>query len=512
VERLEQYPQRFEISWDSGWNVFGYELARRRQEASDAKLDLTDLEPRVLKLAVTELQRELRTGDSRNPYLFNMGWGAQYFWAAKSDDFARAAEEVYTSKKSSGRTVGGVANYLWNGLHRFPRAIEILLVAFHNGVLDEGGQVQLVNWLHEQNRHAESIAILELLVKARPDYMHYRCLLMTAYFRSQRGEQLRDLVAQTDAHFHAVGRWTEGSVAEFGRTCVGCNLSEKAVGYLSEAIALHQRSHGERTLNDGELSSLYQALADAHSALGHTKDAVDAASSAIVCWGPQQEQRRDAMNKLKQVLAAAKDLGDYVTLWNAETEKTGQDSPITRKAIAQAFQTHQDYAHAATHFELAIQLQPTDREAYEGLIACDDALGKRDEATRQMERLIELDQHDLKLYQQLADRLKDSPLEAERAITSIIEVGSQEAENHTAVAEIRERQDRWDEAIHQWEKVAKLRSLEPTGLLKLAEAQIHQKKWDDARQSIQKLQRAEWPTRFGDMSSQARQLEQRLPK
>jgi hypothetical protein len=49
-------------------------------------------------------------------------------------------------------------------------------------------------------------------------------------------------------------------------------------------------------------------------------------------------------------------------------------------------------------------------------------------------------------------------------------------------------------------------------LLKLAEAQLHQKQWDDARQSIQKLQRAEWPTRFGDVSSQTRQLEQRLPK
>jgi hypothetical protein len=38
VERLEQYPQRLEISWDSGWNVFGYELARRRQEASDGNI------------------------------------------------------------------------------------------------------------------------------------------------------------------------------------------------------------------------------------------------------------------------------------------------------------------------------------------------------------------------------------------------------------------------------------------------------------------------------------------
>ena len=390
--------------------------------------------------------------------------------------------------------------------------IEILLIAYHNGVLDEGGQVQLVNWLQEQNRHAESIAILEPLVKAQPDSMHYRCLLMTAYFRSGRPEQLRDLVAQTDAHFHEGGRWTEGNVAEFGRTCGGCGLAEKAVGYLGEAISLRQRSEGRQTINDGELSSLYQALADAHTALHHTKAAVDAASAALVCWAPQQQQRRDAMTKLKQVLEAANDLPDYVEQLDTETAKTGQDSPILRKAIGQAFQSHQKYSQAAKQFELAIQLQPTDREAYDGLIACDDALGNRADGTRQMERLIELEQHDVKLYEQLAERLKEQPAEAERAVTSIIEAGPQEAENHTALAEIRQRQDRWDEAIDQWRKVAKLRALEPTGLLRLAEAQIHQKQWDGARQSIEKLQRSEWPTRFGDVNFQTRQLQERLPK
>ena len=399
--------------------------------------------------AVAELQRQLRTGDYRNQHLFHIGW--QYFWAAKADDFARAAEEVYTSNKSSGRTVGAVANYLWGGLQRYPRAIEILLIAYHNGVLDEGGQVQLVNWLHEQNRHAESIAILEPLVKAHPDSMHYRCLLMTAYSRSGRPEQLRDLVAQTDAHFHECGRWTEGNIAEFGRTCVGCSLPEKGAGYLNEAISQRQRNQGGRTINDNELSTWYQTLADAHSALGHTKEAVDAASAAIVCWGPQQPQRRDAMMKLKQVLEAAKDLPAFVEQLNAETEKSGQDSPILRRAIGQALQAHQNYSEAAKQFELTIQLQPTDREAYEGLIACDDALENRAEATRQLERMIELAYSTIsKRYDQLAERLKDQPAEAERAVTSIIEAGPQEAENHQALAEIRQRQDRWDEAIEQW--------------------------------------------------------------
>ena len=74
------------------------------------------------------------------------------------------------------------------------------------------------------------------------------------------------------------------------------------------------------------------------------------------------------------------------------------------------------------------------------------------------------------------------------------------------------RGGRWNAAIDEWRKVSELRRLEPTGLVKLAEAQIHEKRWGVARQSIQKLQRSEWPARFGDVSSQARQLEAKLPK
>ena len=126
--------------------------------------------------------------------------------------------------------------------------------------------------------------------------------------------------------------------------------------------------------------------------------------------------------------------------------------------------------------------------------------------------MIDLQRHDLALYTQLAERLKNDEAEAERAATSIVEASPNEAENHAALAELRQQQNRWDEAIPHWERVSQLRKLEPTGLLKLAAAQLHQKQWPAARQSIEKLQRTEWPARFNDVSNQTRQLQEQLPK
>ena len=56
-------------------------------------------------------------------------------------------------------------------------------------------------------------------------------------------------------------------------------------------------------------------------------------------------------------------------------------------------------------------------------------------------------------------------------------------------------------AIAQWEQVARIRSLEPTGLLKLAAAQIHELQWDQAAETLRKLDTRTWPARFGDVCS-----------
>jgi predicted Zn-dependent protease len=510
VERMEQYPQWLEATWNGGWTTFGNELARLREAATNSKEKIEDLEPRVLKLTIRELKRDLLTEDRRNLAIYYIGY--TYFWAAKAGDFANAANEVYQDHKSSGRRVVYIANYLRNGLLLKTRPIEILLVAQKDGVLDESGQVQLVDHLQQASRFGESIPVLEPLVKDHPDAMQYRTRLMAAYHRTHRHDQLTDLVKQTAEHFHKEGRWTEGNIAEFGRGCLDCNLLDQAVGYYLESISLHQRCNPASGVGDATLSGMYQQLAEAQSQLGHTKEAVEAASGAIVSWGPRQNERRDALNKLNQVLANAKDLDAYVRGLDEQSAKTGQDSAIVRKAIGQTYQSHRDFAKATAQFQLAILLQPTDAEAHQALIACYDATDRKPEATLQLLALIDLDPHNLPLYQQLAERLKNDEPEAERAATSIIEAGPHEAENQAVMAELRQKQGRWNEAIPHWEEAAKLRRLEPTNLIKLAEAELHAKQLDAARRSIERLQKTDWPSRFNNVNNDVRRLQSQLPK
>lgn len=505
VERIEQWPQRLDIQYNNAWNSLGYYLAERRHAAGS-----TDLDGRVLKLAIARLKRELRNAEGFSQRLFHAGH--QHFWAEKTADFAKAAEEVLSERRTSGRRDMTVASYLRTGLLLRARSSEILLIAHGMGLLDEGAQSTLVNWLHEENRYAEMIAILEPLIAAHPDNINYRTELMVAYFHTKRHEQLQTLIAQTDSHFHQGGRWIEGSVAQFARGCQGSEQWEHAQKYFTEAITLHQRSHPGSGLNDQTLSDDYRQLALVESQLRHTDAAVTAASAAIICWGASHDMRQVAMNTLGEVLAAAQDLDAYVERIDAEADKTGQDSPILRKAIGETYQQRKDYAKAITQFKLAVELQPTDPAIHKALIACYDATNNKAAAVGQLLRLIDVQRHDLALYQQLANRLKDNEAEAERAATSIVESAPNESESHAALAELRESQQRWSEAIPQWEQVATLRKLEPTGLLRLTNALLHEKEWNAARESIQKLNKTDWPNRFANVRNETRQLEDRLPK
>ena len=100
----------------------------------------------------------------------------------------------------------------------------------------------------------------------------------------------------------------------------------------------------------------------------------------------------------------------------------------------------------------------------------------------------------------------------ERAYTSIVEMLPSESESHAMLAEIREGQDRWDDAIVHWRQVARIRALEPTGLLKLAAAQIHQRQWDAAMETLRTLDTKGWPARFGNVHDQVRDLERQIER
>ena len=246
--------------------------------------------------------------------------------------------------------------------------------------------------------------------------------------------------------------------------------------------------------------------------MGKTAEAVDAACEAVVSWGPRQQARQEALKSLSQVLRQAKNLEQYVQTLDREAEETGSDKPVVRKALGIVLAEKQQWAKAIGQLKIAIQLQPNDAETSTKLIECYDAQGDKQAAIDQLLASLESNPRDIELCRKLGKRLGElgRAADVERAYTSIVELQPNEAEGHAMLGEIRQEQDRWPEAAVHWEQVARIRRLEPTGLLKLAGAQIHMQQWDAAKQTIGKLKSQGWPDRFDKVQAEISVLEVRV--
>ncbi len=501
LDEIDREPRWLRHLGRDGWRVHGGSLLGWFEETKE----MADVKGRLLKLVLAELRRSVERREELPHHRVDY-----HFWKTNRADYEKVAEEVLAQRKHSNLTAQHVADYLVHTLDLRKRATEILFVSHGQKRLDEAGQGKLVNYLHREKRHGESIALLQPLVERQPESMSYRTLLMHSYFRTDRKAELLALLKQTDAHFHEKGRWGEGPLSQLAHSMLENELYEPSVAYYKELIPLHERSRANRGVGDGELAAYYQGLARAYAGLKKTPEAVDAAGGAVVAWGGHADGRAKALDTLKSVLVQSPDLDAFVAHFDQQKLK----NPVVCKAIGQAYQEMKQHAKAIKQWELAVELQPNDAEVFTLLVAAHDALGDREGAVRQLLQAVQHSRRDLKLFESLAkryDALKQ-PGEAERAYTSIVEVQSTETESHAMLAEIREKQNRWPEAIAHWEQVAKLRELEPTGLLKLAAAQIHEQQWDKARESLRRLDARSWPPRFENVRQQTRALEEKIKK
>jgi predicted Zn-dependent protease len=510
VRRIGNEPGWFRLNNQDGWSQYCWTIAQWREQVKD----LGDVEKPLLKIVCDELRRDLHTRQQRNRVIY---WKrTSYYWSAKEADFARTAEEVWAEDKQSGAACQYIAEYLHGGLEHYGRAIEILLDAHRREVLDESGQSRLVEYLREQNRFAETLPILEPLVARRPDNLQYRVWLMNAYFKTAQPKPLADLLQKTHDYFHKENRWNENAMAMLGRSCLENELCQKAVDYLAEAIALHQRTAPRRGIGDGTLSGYYADQGRAYAGLKKTPEAVDAAAAAIVAWGNNINNRYNAIQSLKDVLRAAPDLDNYVRRLDKQSAETREENPILRKAIGQVYLERSAYRKAVEQLRIAAEVQPNDAETYKALIDCYDRQNDQQGAIEQLLAWRQLAVRDIKLYEDLGNRLEKSgqAAEAERAFTSIVETLPSESESHQLLAEIRQRENRWPEAVLQWKQVARIRSLEPTGLVNLCGALIHGQHYDEARGVLEKLKQKAWPARFENYPENVREkirlLEQQL--
>ncbi len=264
-----------------------------------------------------------------------------------------------------------------------------------------------------------------------------------------------------------------------------------------ELIPLHQRTAPNQGIGNGILSNYYRDLANSYSSLGQTRDAVDAAAAAVVSWGRRYDNRRSAINTLTHVLTAAKDLDKYVTYLDQQLEESGQTSPMIRKTIGTVYlEDRKQPTKAIAQLRLAVELLPGDMESHTKLIKAYDEAKKTEGAIAAILAQLDRDRHNLDLYTDLANRLSSDESLAERAATTIVEAAPREAEHHTSLAALRESQEHWPAAITHWKHAARLRVLETTNLLKLAEAQLKGNQIEAARRTINKVSNRSWPSRF----------------
>jgi tetratricopeptide (TPR) repeat protein len=507
VTRIEQEPAWLARRGDDGWRHFAWELGILHDEVRGK---LGDLEPRLLKIVLAALRRDLAQQSDRRRVLYHDG--SSHFWHERTDDFVRVAEEVLRERPASQSNIFYVADYLYRGARRQDRAIEILLDAHRRTLLDDDGQASLVIWLQERERFGESIALLEALVKRHPPSLTYRIQLMRAYFRSKQPEALATLLAQTHKFFHEENRWSEEVAAELAMSTLENGLPKQAALYLTEAIARREDALNKQTTGDRTLAQYYIDRAYAHAGLANTSAAVDDACSAAVIWGTAGDglyRRRFAggsmtsekvhpLDVLKHVLAESPGLDAYVAALDATVAKEATDRPIVRKALGEVYFERKQFAEAVKQLRLAVELAPSDGAIHARLVECYDALMQPREAAGQLFASVELARRDVELWSRLAERLEklEEPVEAERARTSLVEMLPSETEGHTRLAEIRQAQDRWSDAIDHWRHVARLRKLEPAGLLGLAAAQIHLRERAAADQTLRELETTGWPERF----------------
>jgi predicted Zn-dependent protease len=506
LDRIENEPRWLRLNHQDAWSRHGDALARWRSECSRP----AEVEARLLRVVLAELRRDLSTRHSRSRALYARGH--THYWVAKEAEFLKVAEQVLVERKSSNAAVRHIADYLYYSLQQYDKAIAALLDAHKAQILDNAGLDRLIVFLHEQKRFAESIPLLEPIVAGRPESLQHRVWLMHACFQTKARDKLLALLKDTDTFFRQKDRWTEEVLAQLGQSTLANELHTECIAYYRELIPRYERARRNRGIGDGVLSYHYANKARAHAGLKQLPEAVEAASGAIVSWGPHRDQRQHALNTLVQILTEAADLDAFVAYWDKKTAEDGKDSPIIRKALGQAFVSKKEHAKAIVQLRLAVDLQPNDTETHQLLVTACDQQQDAEGAIRQLLASVELSRRDIKLYEDLGKRLQrlDQSAEAERAFTSIVEMLPTESESHTALAELRQQQNRWPEAIQHWDHVARIRALEPTGLLKLAEAQIHEKQWDAARETVHKLRSRTWPARFGDVPQQVRQLERQL--
>lgn len=499
VQRSRSEPQWLARIGDDGWNQFHHDLANYRLQCRE----LGDIDSDLRQLVLQALDHELRSQDDTGSEFWNRD--SSRYWPALQAAYFETAQQVLATTKAEPAVQAFVASYLWNGLHRQAEAIAALTALEQRQQLTLEWRWQLVRWLHDAGRFADSLRHLEVLIAAHPDQLDYRTAMVRALHRTGDDARGLELLLASEQRLRAGDEPRPEALAQLGRCAVDCEFAAAGVRLLTDAIRGREQQVTLTPAGDAERAHWYAALSHAHSQLGAAAAAVDAAGAAVVCAGGNDAARNHAGEALQAALHAVADLDAFTAARDAATDASGLDSPVVRKAIGAEYAARAQFERALQQYRLAQRLQPGDRDTSQRIAAVFDQMDRPAEAAAELQRALVDNPADAALALDLAERLQrlGDEAAAERARTQLVEPAPNDAAGHRALAELRDRMQQREPALVQWRHVVRLRGFEPDGWLGLARDAAALGDVRAAKAALQKVIDGDWPERFADAKKQA---------
>ncbi len=505
VKRIERQPQWYERLGYSFASRLAHSLGRLRHQAK--RLDAR-LSERMLRVVLEALEKDLLHGGRRMGVLY---WSSQrYWWGEKRAEFAKVAGRVHEEHMDSPAIAQRVASYYWEGLRQQQSAVDVLRGLDHRGQLGSRGQWQLVGWLQKLGEWGESLGFVEELLKQDAFNLRYRACKVTALFRTGKRKAASAFLDESVALFKKQQRWGEQQIAFFAERCHDAELWERAAKLCKELIGLRQRTRPHRGLGSGALSKYYLWLANSYRNLRHYDGAVDAAFAAIAACGPNRSRRTRALRALRRVLASLPDLDAFVAKRDALAKNSEEDSPLLRKELGRIYLARQFSKEAIAQLELALTLQSQDKESWELLVKACEKRGELTEIIDVALRRILACPWDLAGYESLGSREEQSPDQALRAWTSLVDLRPNEPEGHEKLAKHWQELGHWQSAAQQWQQVVRTREEDPRGWMALAQAQLKAGDRAAARSTAEEVLKRDWAKRFARVKKQAAKLLRKL--
>lgn len=484
------------------WSRFDWTIGDLRPKAEPLP---NDLRAELRALVLARLESDLAETGGNRASIWSRGH--RHFWAALAADYLTTARRVLELHGESDAVVRYTAHYLNDGLSARRDAVRAMRMLEARDALTLNDRATLADWLLELREFEDAWAHVEVLLAERELVLDDRLRAIRALHGIDRQDDASAMALRTENDFEAADRFDEAAQSMLANACRMAQLHDLAARYYELAIRTRERTRPSGP--DHLLADWYGKWARELAQLGRFDEGVEAAAAAIVRCGNGQSERQSATPALEDVLTDVPDLDGWIARYDAQVESTGVDAPLIRKALGSVLSTRKRRpVDGVEQYELAIALQPNDREAHDRVVAILDDLGRRAEAAGALERALRHDPSQLDWIESLATRLKalGSEAEAERAWTDLVEHAPHEADGHRRLAQHRESEKRFEAAVVQWRQVVRTRPDDPEGLLSLAQAQRHAGDEDGARATLERVLETSWHERFGDVKARAAAL------